>query len=60
MTVYKPIIKLALRAAKIALVLARREKVETSAHVDNGRIEGTSILLDPIVADKNNLDETVI
>jgi D-xylose transport system substrate-binding protein len=60
MTIYKPIDKLARRAAEAAVSLAKREKVEATSAVNNGKIDVPSILLDPIVVDKNNVAETVI
>ena len=60
MTVYKPVSKLAAKAAEAAVALAKKEKVETNGKVNNGKIYVPSILLEPISVDKNNLDETVI
>jgi D-xylose transport system substrate-binding protein len=60
MTVYKPVHLLARRAAEAAVSLAKGEKVETQARVDNGRISVPSILLEPIVVDKGNIMETVV
>ncbi len=60
MTVYKPVSKLAVRAAEAAVALAKKEKVETNGKVNNGKIDVPSILLEPISVDKTNLDETVI
>jgi D-xylose transport system substrate-binding protein len=60
MTVYKPISLLAPRAAEAAVALARKEKVQTSRTVNNGKIDVPSVLLEPITVDKNNLDQTVI
>lgn len=60
MTVYKPISKLAVRAAEAAVALARGEKLETNGAVNNGKVDVPSILLEPIVVDKSNIDSTVI
>jgi D-xylose transport system substrate-binding protein len=60
MTVYKPVSQLARRAAEAAVSLARHEKVETTAKVNNSKIDVPSILLEPVVVDKNNIAETVI
>jgi D-xylose transport system substrate-binding protein len=43
-----------------AVALARGEQVPTTATVNNGRIDVPSVLLEPIVVDKSNLDATVI
>ena len=59
MTVYKPISQLAPRAAEAAVALAKKENVATTRTVNNGRADIPSILLDPIVVDKTNMDETV-
>ena len=60
MTVYKPITKLAKRAAEAAVALARGETLETPSKVNNGKKEVSSILLEPVVVDKSNIDSTVI
>jgi D-xylose transport system substrate-binding protein len=60
MTVYKPISKLARRAAEAAVALARGEKIPTTGTVNNGKIEVPSILLDPIAVDKSNMVDAVI
>ncbi len=60
MTVYKPVAILANKAAEAAVALAKKEKVETTSKVNNGKIDVPSILLEPISVDKNNLDATVI
>ena len=60
MTVYKPISQIAPRAAEAAVALAKKEKIQTTRTVNNGKADVPSILLEPIAVDKNNLDETVI
>lgn len=60
MTVYKPVVKLAVRSAEAAVALAKGEKIETNGKVNNGKIDVISILIEPISVDKSNLDETVI
>lgn len=60
MTVYKPVHLLARRAAEAAVALARGEKVPTTTAVNNGRTDVPSILLEPVVVDKNNIVETVV
>ena len=60
MTIYKPIKPLAMVAAESAIKLARGEKVETARIINNGKRDIPSIFLDPIVVDKDNLEETVI
>jgi D-xylose transport system substrate-binding protein len=60
MTVYKPVHLLARRAAEAAVSLAHGEKVQSDGAVNNGKIDVPSILLQPIVVDRNNLVDTVI
>ncbi len=60
MTVYKPVAQLARRAAEAAVALARHEKVESTSAINNGKVDVPSVLLDPIVVDKNNIVDTVI
>jgi len=60
MTVYKPINKLARRAAEAAVALARGERIESTGTINNGKIDVPSILLDPITVDKSNMVEAVI
>jgi D-xylose transport system substrate-binding protein len=61
MTVYKPIQKLATKAAELAIALAKKEPLaEKTSMVNNGKKDVPSILLEPIQVDKANLDSTVI
>jgi D-xylose transport system substrate-binding protein len=60
MTVYKPVAQLARRAAEAAVALARREKLESTSAINNGKVDVPSILLEPIVVDRNNIVDTVI
>ncbi|HXG92021.1 MAG TPA: D-xylose ABC transporter substrate-binding protein [Blastocatellia bacterium] len=60
MTVYKPVAQLARRAAEAAVALAKKEKVETNAAINNGKVNVPSILLEPIVVDKSNIVDTVV
>jgi D-xylose transport system substrate-binding protein len=60
MTVYKPVHLLARRAAEAAVSLAKGEKVEAPARVNNGKVDVPSILLEPIVVDKGNITDTVV
>lgn len=60
MTIYKPIEPLAYGAVEAAIKLARGEKPETNATINNGKIEVPSMLYEPISVDKNNLMETVV
>jgi D-xylose transport system substrate-binding protein len=60
MTVYKPVHLLARKAAEAAVALARGEKPDASARVNNGKIDVPSILLEPVVVDKENIVGTVV
>lgn len=60
MTIWKPIEPLAFAAVDAAVKLARKQPVQSTDKVNNGKIDVPSILLAPIVVDRNNVDETVI
>jgi D-xylose transport system substrate-binding protein len=61
MTVYKPIRQLAVKAAEIAVGLAGKKPLsEPTRPLANGFKDVPSILIEPIVVDKNNLASTVI
>ncbi len=60
MTVYKPIRRLAEKAAELAVQLAKGEKTGADRHVNNGKTEVPSVLLEPIAVDRFNLDATII
>jgi D-xylose transport system substrate-binding protein len=60
MTVWKPIEPLAHSAVDAAVKLARKEPVATTSKVNNGKIDVPAILLEPVVVDKSNVDDTVI
>jgi D-xylose transport system substrate-binding protein len=61
MTIYKPITKLAAKAAEVALLLARKQPVpDKTVGVANGKKDIPSILLEPIAVDKDNLVSTVV
>ncbi len=59
-TVYKPIERLALTAAGYAVALARGERIEASASIDDGRMKVPYIRLEPILVTRELLDATVI
>jgi D-xylose transport system substrate-binding protein len=60
MTIYKPIKPLAEQAAEIAMKLARKEKVHGSVKFKHGDVEVESILLDPMIVEVSNYENTVI
>ncbi|WP_432402461.1 D-xylose ABC transporter substrate-binding protein [Wukongibacter sp. M2B1] len=60
MTVYKPIEKIATKAAEVAIKIAKKEEIEVNNKVNNGQINVPSILLEPIKVDKDNMMDTII
>ncbi len=60
MTVYKPITKLADKAAEIAVQLGKDGKTEANAQLNNGLKDVPAYLLDPIAVTKDNIEETII
>lgn len=60
MTVYKPITKLANKAAEIAVQLGKEQKIESNSALNNGIKEVPSYLLEPVIVTKDNIDDTVI
>ena len=60
MTVYKPIQPLAFGAVDAAVKLAKHEPVDAPTKINNGKKDVPTILLEPIVVDKSNVDATVI
>lgn len=60
MTIYKPLARLANRAAEVAVKLARRQPVVAKAELHNGKIQVPSVLLDVIAVTKENMEETVV
>ncbi len=59
-TVYKPIGRLALKAAGYAVMLARGEDIRTDAVIDDGRHEVPYVRLEPILVTRDLLESTVI
>jgi D-xylose transport system substrate-binding protein len=59
MTVYKPIGKLAKKAAQVAVALAKGEEVTHNRLMDNKQMQVPSILLEPVALDKENLVEVL-
>lgn len=60
MTVYKSLRTLTRLAARSATLLAKGEKVDTSAVVNNGKIDVPAMIFDPIAVDKDNIDGILI
>lgn len=56
-TIYKPIDSLAKEAVTIALQMAKGEQIQATRYIDNGKTLILSILLTPIVVDKDNIGD---
>ncbi|MDP3178728.1 MAG: substrate-binding domain-containing protein [Spirochaetaceae bacterium] len=59
-TVYKPIDRLALKAAGFAVMLARGEKVPADSTIDDGSGKVPYVRLEPVLVTKSSLESTVI
>ncbi|MDA8425432.1 MAG: substrate-binding domain-containing protein [Treponema sp.] len=59
-TIYKPIDRLALKAAGFAVMLAKGEKIETDGTIDDGAEKVPYVRLEPILVTKDLLEATVI
>lgn len=60
MTVYKPINKLATRAAESAIKLANDEKLDTDVIIHDGINNIPYIKLEPVAVTKENIDQVII
>src|SRR5271156_6609909 len=60
MTVYKPVIAEASRAAEEAVRLAQGEKPQADSTMSNGKITVPTILLKPVLVTKDNIKTTVV
>ena len=60
MTVYKPVEKLAQKAAEFAMALANGEDIEADHQIYDGRQEIPYVALEPISVDKSNMDRVII
>jgi D-xylose transport system substrate-binding protein len=60
MTVYKPIVDEAARAAEEAVRLAKGEKAHADETVGNGKLKVPTILLKPVLVTKDNIKTTVV
>lgn len=60
MTVYKPIVALAQRAAEIAVTLGNGDSPKQNAKLNNGMKDIPSWLLEPIAVDATNIKETIV
>ena len=60
MTVYKPIVDEAVRAAEEAVRLAKNEKPHADRTTSNGKIKVPTIMLTPVLVTKDNIKTTVV
>jgi D-xylose transport system substrate-binding protein len=60
MTVYKPIVSEASRAAEEAVRLAKGETAHADGTVSNGKVKVPTIMLKPVVVIKDNIKTTVV
>ena len=60
MTVYKPVINEAARAAEEAVRLAKGEKTHADGTISNGKINVPTIMLKPVVVTRDNIKTTVV
>ena len=59
MTIWKQIEPLAFGAVDAAVKLAKKEPVQTTEKINNGKIDVPAILLELVVVDKNNIDDVI-
>ena len=60
MTVYKPIVNEASRAAEEAVRLAKGEKAHADGTISNGKTSVPTIMLKPVVVTRDNIKTTVV
>lgn len=60
MTIYKPIEKLAEATIEMAIKLVKDEPILVEKSIFDGTYNVPYYVLEPIVVDKNNIDDTVI
>jgi len=59
-TIYKPIEKLSLKAAALAVMLAKGEKLPAASTINDGLYDVPYVKLEPILVTKDSLETTVI
>jgi len=60
MTIYKPVINEAVRAAEEAVRMAKGEKLYADGLISNGKIKVPTIMLRPVLVTKDNIKSTVV
>lgn len=59
-TVYKPVERLALKAAGFAVMLANHEAIQTDSTINDGAYAVPYVRLEPLLVNRTNLDATVV
>lgn len=60
MTIFKDTRELGKKAIEMAIQLAKGEKIDTNGEVDNGKFNVPSVLLEPQVITKDNLEKVLV
>ncbi len=60
MTIYKPVINEAVRAAEEAVRMAKGEQLYADGLISNGKIKVPTIMLKPVLVTKDNIKSTVV
>ena len=60
MTVYKPVEKLAQKAAECAIALGKGEEVEAETTIDDGSFQVPYVALTPVSVYRENMDDVII
>jgi D-xylose transport system substrate-binding protein len=60
MTIYKPTNEISIKAAELAVKMAKGESIETNNKIFNGKIDVPSYFVDPIVVVKENMVDVII
>ncbi len=59
LAVHKTVKSIAYKTAEIVFQLVNNKKIEHNTFINNGRMEVPSIVLDPVVIDKNNIEQFI-
>jgi D-xylose transport system substrate-binding protein len=60
MTIYKPVISEAVRAAEEGVRMAKGEKLYADGLISNGKIKVPTIMLKPVLVTRDNIKSTVV
>jgi len=59
-TVYKPLKLLAYKAAETAVALAKGEEPGKNSVINNGKIDVSTYLIEPVAVNKDNMDSVIV